>query len=116
MNTTTQKSDAKTAEPAETQHRFRVQDYAALLKPRVMSLVVFTAACGLILAPGAIALDTAIIAIICVAAGAGASGAINMWYDQDIDRVMTRTMNRPIPAGRLHPKEALFFGMFLLYC
>jgi heme o synthase len=113
MNTTTQKSDAKTAEPAETQHRFRVQDYAALLKPRVMSLVVFTAACGLILAPGAIALDTAIIAIICVAAGAGASGAINMWYDQDIDRVMTRTMNRPIPAGRLHPKEALFFGMFL---
>jgi heme o synthase len=113
MNTTTKKSNAKTAEPAVNQHRFRVHDYAALLKPRVMSLVVFTAACGLILAPGAIALETAIIAIICVAAGAGASGAINMWYDQDIDRVMTRTMNRPIPAGRLHPKEALLFGVLL---
>ena len=113
MNTTTPKSDAETAEPAETQHRFRVQDYAALLKPRVMSLVVFTAACGLILAPGTVALETAIIAIICVAAGAGASGAINMWYDQDIDRVMTRTMYRPIPAGRMHPKEALLFGVLL---
>ena len=95
------------------EHRFRLQDYAILLKPRVMSLVVFTAACGLILAPGAIALETAIVAIICVAAGAGASGAINMWYDQDIDRLMRRTQNRPIPAGRMAPKEALVFGSFL---
>jgi len=97
------------------QHRFRVQDYAILLKPRVMSLVVFTAAVGLILAPGSIGLETALVAIICVAAGAGASGAINMWYDQDIDRVMARTMNRPIPAGRLRAVEALVFGTVLSF-
>ena len=93
--------------------RFRLQDYAILLKPRVMSLVVFTAACGLILAPGSIGLETAIIAVICIAAGAGASGAINMWYDEDIDRIMRRTQDRPIPAGRMNPKEALVFGSFL---
>jgi len=114
MSTTTQHSDARTPD-APHKHRFRVQDYAVLLKPRVMSLVVFTAACGLLLAPGAIAIDTALVAVICIAAGAGASGAINMWYDQDIDRVMTRTMNRPIPAGRLHPREALVFGTLLSF-
>ncbi len=92
---------------------FRIQDYAILLKPRVMSLVVFTAACGLILAPGSIGLETAIIAVICIAAGAGASGAINMWYDEDIDRIMRRTQNRPIPAGRMNPQEALILGSFL---
>jgi len=97
----------------EREYRFRLQDYALLLKPRVMSLVVFTAACGLILAPGNIDLDTALAAIICIAVGAGASGAINMWYDQDIDRIMRRTQNRPIPAGRMHPKEALVFGSIL---
>ena len=97
------------------QHRFRLQDYGILLKPRVMSLVVFTAAVGLILAPGSIGLETALVAIICVAAGAGASGAINMWYDQDIDRVMARTMNRPIPAGRLRAVEALVFGTVLSF-
>ncbi|MBT6094448.1 MAG: protoheme IX farnesyltransferase [Rhodospirillaceae bacterium] len=117
METTAQHSETETETPvdgtSEPQHRFRIQDYGVLLKPRVMSLVVFTAACGLILAPGAIALETALIAVICIAAGAGASGAINMWYDQDIDKVMTRTMNRPIPAGRLHPKEALVFGTLL---
>ena len=95
------------------EHRFRLHDYAILLKPRVMSLVVFTAACGLILAPGFVGLETAIIAVICIAAGAGASGAINMWYDEDIDRIMRRTQNRPIPAGRMNPKEALIFGSFL---
>ena len=95
------------------QPRFRLHDYAILLKPRVMSLVVFTAACGLILAPGSVALETAIIAVICIAAGAGASGAINMWYDEDIDRIMRRTQNRPIPAGRMNPREALIFGSFL---
>ena len=95
------------------QHRFRLHDYAILLKPRVMSLVVFTGACGLILAPGFVGLDTAIIAVICIAAGAGASGAINMWYDEDIDRIMRRTQNRPIPAGRMNPREALIFGSFL---
>ena len=103
----------ETAEDTAREYRSRVQDYAILLKPRVMSLVVFTAACGLILAPGAIALETAIIAVICIAAGAGASGAINMWYDQDIDRLMRRTQNRPIPAGRMNPREALIFGTFL---
>lgn len=115
MSTTHHRPAADTATPAEPKHRFRVQDYGVLLKPRVMSLVVFTAACGLVLAPGAIALETALIAVICIAAGAGAAGAINMWYDQDIDRVMTRTMNRPIPAGRLHANEALVFGTLLSF-
>ena len=78
-----------------------------------MSLVVFTACVGLALAPGTIPPLTAGIAILCIAAGAGASGAINMWYDQDIDRVMRRTMNRPIPAGRMRPTEALATGILL---
>ena len=97
----------------EREYRFRIHDYALLLKPRVMSLVVFTGACGLILAPGTISLEAALVAIICIAAGAGASGAINMWYDQDIDRLMSRTQNRPIPAGRMAPREALIFGTLL---
>ncbi len=95
------------------QPQFRIQDYALILKPRVMSLVVFTAFVGLILAPGTIDPRTAFIAVVCIAIGAGASGAINMWYDQDIDHIMTRTMNRPIPAGRMEPIEALIFGMAL---
>lgn len=98
---------------AEDTHRFRVADYAVILKPRVMSLVVFTACVGLALAPGSIAPLTALIAIACIAAGAGASGAINMWYDQDIDRIMLRTMTRPIPAGRMRPIEALATGTTL---
>ena len=103
-----------TSDDTETsQPRFRLQDYALILKPRVMSLVVFTAFVGLLLAPGTIDPKTAFIAVICIAIGAGASGAINMWYDQDIDIVMIRTMHRPIPAGRMNPKEALFFGMAL---
>ena len=93
--------------------RFRLNDYAVLLKFRVMSLVVFTAACGLFLAPGSIDIETAVIAIICIAAGAGAAGAINMWYDEDIDRLMRRTKNRPIPAGRMKSREALVFGTCL---
>ena len=98
--------------PLDT-HRFRVADYAVILKPRVMSLVVFTACVGLALAPGSIAPLTAAIAVACIAAGAGAAGAINMWYDQDIDRIMRRTMNRPIPAGRMRPFEALVTGTAL---
>ena len=94
-------------------HRFRVADYAVILKPRVMSLVVFTAAVGMALAPGSIAPMPALIAIACIAAGAGASGAVNMWYDQDIDRAMQRTMNRPIPAGRMRPATALVVGGIL---
>ena len=97
----------------EDRHRFRVADYAVILKPRVMSLVVFTAGVGLALAPGTIAPMTAALAVACIAAGAGASGAINMWYDEDIDRTMHRTMNRPIPAGRMRPIEALATGIVL---
>jgi len=95
------------------QPKFRLQDYALILKPRVMSLVVFTAFVGLLLAPGSIAPETGFIAVVCIAIGAGASGAINMWYDEDIDIVMKRTKNRPIPAGRMAPREALFFGSAL---
>jgi protoheme IX farnesyltransferase len=98
---------------AEDRRPSRIADYAVILKPRVMSLVVFTGLVGLLLAPGTIAPWTALTAVICIAAGAGASGAINMWYDEDIDRAMRRTMNRPIPAGRMNPLEALAFGVFL---
>ena len=106
---------AKGQESEAREPRFRLQDYALILKPRVMSLVVFTAFVGLLLAPGAIDSRTAFIAIVCIALGAGASGAINMWYDEDIDHVMKRTMNRPIPAGRMAPKEALIFGSALAF-
>lgn len=89
------------------------RDYFELLKPRVMSLVVFTAFAGLVLAPGHINPVLGFIAILCIAIGAGASGALNMWYDADIDAVMTRTARRPIPAGRILAKEALAFGLVL---
>ena len=89
----------------------RVEDYVALLKPRVMSLVVFTAIIGLLLAPGGINPVIGCIAILCIAIGAGGSGALNMWYDADIDRVMSRTANRPIPAGRVSKEEALTLGL-----
>ncbi len=90
-------------------------DYFALLKPRVMSLVVFTALVGLMLAPGSIHPAIGIVAIICIAIGAGASGALNMWYDADIDRLMSRTANRPIPAGIIAPVSALTFGLMLSF-
>ena len=88
-------------------------DYVALLKPRVMALVVFTAFVGLVAAPAPINPFLALIAIACIAVGAGASGALNMWYDADIDAVMTRTANRPIPSGRVLAGEALVFGLVL---
>lgn len=88
-------------------------DYFALLKPRVMSLVVFTGAVGLLLAPGEINPFIGFIAILCIAVGAGASGALNMWYDADIDRLMARTASRPIPAGKVTGDQALSFGLFL---
>jgi protoheme IX farnesyltransferase len=90
-----------------------VGDYLALLKPRVMSLVIFTALVGIVIAPGHMHPVMAFTALLCIAVGAGASGALNMWYDRDIDAVMTRTANRPIPKGRITPQEALAFGMTL---
>lgn len=89
------------------------KDYWLLLKPRVMSLVVFTGAVGLFLAPGDMNPILALTAILCIALGAGASGCLNMWYDADIDAKMKRTKDRPIPAGRVLPGEALGFGVFL---
>jgi protoheme IX farnesyltransferase len=89
------------------------KDYFELLKPRVMSLVVFTAVAGMIVAPGEINPVIGLIAILCIAVGAGASGALNMWYDADIDAVMSRTAKRPIPSGRILPSEALAFGITL---
>lgn len=88
-------------------------DFFALLKPRVMSLVVFTAFVGLVAAPVTINPLLAVIAILAIAIGAGASGALNMWYDADIDAVMTRTASRPVPSGRIQPHEALTFGLVL---
>jgi len=92
-----------------------LRDMVALLKPRVMSLVVFTALVGLLLAPGTVHPIIAVVAILCIAIGAGASGAINMWYDRDIDAVMSRTKNRPLPAGRMAPGVALGFGVSLSF-
>src|SRR6188472_2133011 len=90
-----------------------VEDYLALLKPRVMSLVVFTALVGMLVAPGHVHPVIGFTALLCIAIGAGASGALNMWYDADIDAVMTRTARRPIPAGRVKPGEALGYGVTL---
>jgi protoheme IX farnesyltransferase len=88
-------------------------DYIALMKPRVMSLVVFTALVGMVVAPGHFHPVLAFFALTCIAVGAGAAGALNMWYDADIDAVMTRTAQRPVPAGRVKPGEALAFGLVL---
>jgi protoheme IX farnesyltransferase len=90
-----------------------VGDYLELMKPRVMSLVVFTAFVGLVIAPGHVHPVIAATALICIAVGAGAAGALNMWYDADIDAVMSRTSRRPIPSGRVQPREALGFGITL---
>ena len=89
------------------------RDYLALLKPRVMSLVVFTAFVGLVTAQAPVNPVIAVFSILAIAVGAGASGALNMWYDADIDAVMSRTVNRPVPAGRVAPGEALAFGLVL---
>lgn len=92
-----------------------VADYVALLKPRVMSLVVFTALVGLVIAPGHFHPVLAITSILCIAVGGGAAGALNMWYESDIDALMSRTANRPIPRGRILPGEALAFGLTLAF-
>lgn len=88
-------------------------DFMALLKPRVMSLVVFTALVGLLVAPVSVHPFIAVTSVLFIALGAGASGALNMWWDADIDRVMRRTQSRPIPSGKVQPGEALGFGMAL---
>src|SRR5499427_4070297 len=90
-----------------------VGDYVALMKPRVMSLVVFTALVGVVIAPGHVHPVIGFTALLCIAVGAGAAGALNMWYDADIDAVMSRTANRPIPRGRVAPGEAFAFGITL---
>src|SRR5690349_6515167 len=103
---------ARVAAPGEAAAS-SVGDYFALLKPRVMSLVVFTGWAGLYLAPGHLHPLLACVAVLCIAVAAGASGAINMWYDRDIDALMERTKDRPLPAGRVAPGDALGFGVIL---
>jgi protoheme IX farnesyltransferase len=90
-----------------------VGDYVALMKPRVMSLVVFTALVGIIVTPGHLHPVLGFAALLCIAIGAGAAGALNMWFDADIDAIMSRTKTRPIPAGRVLRREALAFGTTL---
>ncbi len=91
----------------------RVSDYVALLKPRVMTLVVFSGFAGLMAAPGSLHPLLAAVAVLCIAVAAGGAGAINMWYDRDVDAVMRRTKSRPVPRGRIQAPEALSFGVVL---
>ena len=95
------------------QVRGDIGDYFALLKPRVMTLVVFTGFAGLAIAPGQIHPLLAAVGIFCIALASGAAGASNMWYERDIDAIMERTRDRPIPKGRVEPAEALTFGVIL---
>ena len=90
-----------------------VRDWIMLLKPRVLTLVVFTGLIGLLIAPGHLHPVLALTAVLCITVAAGAAGVINMWYDRDIDILMRRTRNRPIPAGRIAPEAALAFGITL---
>src|ERR1700751_852730 len=99
--------------PGDTIVEADYRDWIALLKPRVLTLVVFTGAIGLWVAPGHLNAVLAFTAILCIAVAAGACGAINMWYDRDIDAIMHRTRKRPIPAGRIEPGAALGFGVTL---
>jgi len=100
--------------PARLRSSFvRIGDYFTLMKPRVMSLVVFTAVVGLLSAPDPIQPTIGFFAILCIAAGAGSAGVLNMWYDADIDAVMTRTAGRPIPRERVRAEEALALGLVL---
>ena len=97
--------------PTVSSYVATVDDFFQLMKPRVMSLVVFTGFAGMYLAPGEMHLGLALVSLFAIAAGAGASGAINQWYDRDIDQIMSRTRNRPIPAGKVDPAEALALGV-----
>jgi protoheme IX farnesyltransferase len=91
----------------------RVRDYIELLKPRVMSLVVFTGLIGIVIAPGYLHPFEAALAVLAIALGSGAAGAINMWYERDLDALMARTRNRPLPQGRVEPDDALGLGVLL---
>src|SRR3954470_10010242 len=91
------------------------RDFLALTKPRVMTLVVFTGLCGLLVAPAALPPALAFTAILCIALGAGAAAALNMWYEADLDALMKRTRSRPIPAGRMDRQAALHFGVGLAF-
>jgi heme o synthase len=91
----------------------RVRDYIDLLKPRVMSLVVFTGLVGIVIAPVHLHPFEAFLAVLAIALGSGAAGAINMWYERDLDALMERTRNRPLPAGRVAPDDALALGVLL---
>lgn len=115
LASTTQNVEKELAHSSAAPSSAMPKDFYELLKPRVMSLVVFTAIAGLLLAPTSINPFIGAIAILCIAIGAGASGALNMWYDADIDAVMSRTAKRPIPAGKLSAKEALSFGLVLSF-
>ena len=107
MTDTTQSLWTTTPTPA------RVKDYVDLLKPRVMSLVVFTGLVGVMIAPVHIHPFEAFLAVLAIALGSGAAGAINMWYERDLDALMARTANRPLPAGRVAPDDALALGVLL---
>lgn len=92
-----------------------VKDFINMMKPRVMSLVIFTAIAGYLVAPGALHPFLAFTTLLCISIGAGASAVLNNWYDKDIDAVMTRTQRRALPQGRVVPAEALSFGIFLSF-
>jgi heme o synthase len=109
----TNEHDALTAPASIAVVEGDARDFFALLKPRVMSLVVFTALVGMLMAPGEIHPVIGFIAILSIAVGGGASGALNMWYDADIDLLMGRTAKRPVPAGRISAETTLAFGLFL---
>ena len=106
-------TDATFIPAAERAEEPSLRDFWALLKPRVMSLVIFTALVGLVAAPSSVHPVVALASILCIAVGAGASGALNQWYDADIDRRMKRTASRPVPDGRVTAEEALGFGLGL---
>jgi protoheme IX farnesyltransferase len=110
---TTEISVSRLQLPSRLRVSERLPDFIALTKPRVMLLAVFTALVGLIIAPAHLDLLLAVTAILAIAAGAGAAGVLNMWYDADIDAVMTRTARRPIPRGKVSSTEALVFGLAL---
>ncbi len=108
-------SDADLSIQSANLSEARVRDFIALLKPRVMTLVVFTGFAGMWVAPGFSGMHPvlAAVALLCLAVGAGAAGAMNMWYDRDIDALMNRTRTRPIPTGRINPSDGLAFAMVL---